>query len=228
MKAVVIIPSRLESTRFPNKPLAKIFGREMILHVCDQVAETGLDLYVATPNEQIINLLEVNGYKGIMTTSCATGTDRVAQAAQLIDADIFINVQGDEPLVRKEDIWTVASSKKNHYNEVVGSMCRLTRNGPTIVKIIANAGRLIDATREGTGRFAQCGLYAFTKHELQLYSEMSEEEKGVSLKIHENVELMRFVDLGYPVRMVEIVGSPAVDIKSDIEYIQEVIRHGRR
>lgn len=228
MKAVVIIPSRLASTRFPNKPFARINGREMILHVCDRVAETGFQFYVATPDDAIIDVVEHYGYKGIMTTECMTGTDRVAQAAEIVDADIYINVQGDEPLVRKEDIWAVAMSKNKHYNSVVGSMCRLTKNGPTVVKVIHNAGQLIDMTREGTGRFAQCGLYAFSKQELDIYAGMSPEEKAISLKVHENIELMRFIDLGYPVKMVEIVGSPAVDIKSDIDYVQGVMKNGRR
>lgn len=227
-KVAVVIPSRLASTRFPNKPFAKINGKEMILHVCQRVFDAGFMPYVATPDDAILDLVERSGFSAIMTTDCQTGTDRVAQASELIDADIFINVQGDEPLVNAEDIWAVASCKKKHYNEVVGSMCKLTRNGTTKVKVIQNAGQLIDMTREGTARFAQCGLYAFNRKELEIYSGLSEEEKTISLKMHENIEIMRFIDLGYPVRMVEIAGSPAVDIKQDLDYIQEVINHGRR
>ena len=227
MKSVIVIPSRLGSSRFPNKPLAKICGREMILRVCDQCSKTGYEVFVATPDDAILDLVSSNGYGAIMTTNCATGTDRVAQASELISADIFVNVQGDEPLVLPADILKDVICKETYYNTIVGSMCRLTRNADTIVKVVHNAGQLVYLTRVGTSKFAQCGLYAFTRKELEIFSSVEESEKQASLKRNESIELMRFVELGLPVRMVEISGSPAVDVPDDIKIITEVIQYGR-
>jgi 3-deoxy-manno-octulosonate cytidylyltransferase (CMP-KDO synthetase) len=223
MRIIIIIPSRMGSSRFPGKPLAKINGLEMILHVCDRIYQTGYEFYVATPDDEIVNLVEEYGYEVIKTTKdCLTGTDRVAQAVEKLGADIIVNVQGDEPLVQLDDIDAIVKAKGYHYNEVIGSMSRLTRNGPNIVKVTQNAGMLMSLTRQGTGRFSQCGLYAFNHPELCLFNSMPESDKALSLLRNENIELMRFVELGYPVRMVEIAGSPAVDTEEDLKYIQEV------
>ena len=225
MKVAIVIPSRMGSSRFPGKPLAKICDREMILHVCDrasQVAET----YVATPDQCIADLVEKAGYNAILTGDHLTGTDRVAEAAESIEADIIVNVQGDEPLVKPEDIDKLVFTKEKYYNTVIGSMMLLGRNGPNIVKVIHNAGLLMGLTRTGTARFAQCGLYAFTKSELKAFASISEEEKIKSLKTHEDIEIMRFMEIGIPVKMAEVLGSPAVDCLDDIQIITEVIRHG--
>ena len=227
MKVVVMIPSRLASSRFPNKPLAKIRGREMILHVCDRVLASGYEPIVVTPDKRIANLVDLENYGYIMTGDCCTGTDRVAEAAKQVSADIFVNVQGDEPVVRIEDIQAVVKAKTKHPDCVIGSMQILNRNGPNVVKVMCNAGQLIDMTREGYARFAQCGLYAFNKRELYEFYSVPDEFKKESLRDHENIELMRFVDLGMKVRMVEVQGSPAVDIPDDIKTVMEVMNHGR-
>jgi 3-deoxy-manno-octulosonate cytidylyltransferase (CMP-KDO synthetase) len=168
------------------------------------------------------------GYKFIMTGDCPTGTDRVAEAAEHINADIFVNVQGDEPNVRPDDIRSVIIAKKRHMDCVIGTMKMLDHNNPNVVKVICNAGQLIDMTRVGEGRFAQCGMYAFSKRELYEFANASNEFKDRSLEEHENIEIMRFMDLGMKVRMIEIQGSQPVDTLEDIELVKmEVNNHGR-
>ena len=114
-KVAVIIPARYKSSRFPGKPLAKIKGKEMILWVAE-ISEkaVGKDLtYIATENKEIANLVKENGYNVILTSDdCKTGTDRVAEASIEIDADIIINIQGDEPMLDYRDILKVIEYKK--------------------------------------------------------------------------------------------------------------------
>ena len=106
-RAVVVIPARYKSSRFPGKPLAKINGKEMILHVAEK-AEQAVgkeNVYIATENSNISNIVKKSGYKVVITSdSCLTGTDRVAEASYEINADIFVNVQGDEPMIDPNDI----------------------------------------------------------------------------------------------------------------------------
>ncbi|MCK4882220.1 MAG: NTP transferase domain-containing protein [Candidatus Omnitrophica bacterium] len=101
-KVVCIIPARMASTRFPGKPLAKMLGHSMIEHVYRRVclAEHVDEVYIATCDQEIADEAERFGAQAIMTSATHTrGTDRVAEAAQKIEGDIIINVQGDEPLV---------------------------------------------------------------------------------------------------------------------------------
>lgn len=226
METVIIIPARMGSTRFPGKPLAKINGKEMILHVCDR-ARLACRAIVATPDIEIFNVIKNAGYDAIMTGNHITGTDRVAEAAQFFDADIYINVQGDEPLVSYDDIISIYNAKKEYYNDVIGSMKHILPydNGENVVKVTTKDEYLVDMTRKGSGLFGQCGLYAFNREELEAFAGYVDKKK--SLKRHENIELMRFVDMGYKVRMVTIKGGIAVDMPRDIQRVEEEIEHGR-
>ena len=106
MKTKIIIPARYGSSRYKGKPLVKILGREMVLRVADICVKVcgKENLYIATDNKKISNVVSKNNYKVIMTSkSCLTGTDRVAEASKKINSKIFINVQGDEPTISPKD-----------------------------------------------------------------------------------------------------------------------------
>lgn len=107
MKAVGIIPARLKSTRFPNKPLKEIDGLPMVVHVMKRSALCkDLDkVYVATDSKEIHDAVKAHGGHVVMTSeNHQTGSDRIAEAARDMDCDIVVNIQGDEPLVYPEDI----------------------------------------------------------------------------------------------------------------------------
>ena len=106
-RTVIIIPARYGSSRYKGKPLVKILGRELILRVTDICAKTvGVrNTYVATDDNRIAKKIKSSNYNFILTSKkCLTGTDRVAEASKKIKGKIFINVQGDEPLVNPKDI----------------------------------------------------------------------------------------------------------------------------
>ena len=126
MKTVAIIPSRYNSSRFPGKPLADINGLPMIIRVANQVNKV-LDkkfIYIATDDNRIKNVVEQYGYNCIMTKECLTGTDRVASCIDKIDADIYVNVQGDEPMIDPSHIKQIIKEKTRNMNMVINSRRR--------------------------------------------------------------------------------------------------------
>ena len=226
MKVLVVIPSRLASTRFPGKPLVKIEGREMILRVCDQ-ASKAYEVIVATPDKEIVKVVEEAGYKAFRTKGeCPTGTDRVCEVAESVPADIYVNVQGDEPVIKIEDIHRIVLAKQLCYNNVINGMSRLQDNSSNIVKVIQDNGRLLNMTRKGSSDYRQHGIYAYNVHELKAYGGMTYGRKLDYLRRHEDIEIMRFHELGIPVKMVEVEGSPAVDVPADLKKIMEVLKDG--
>lgn len=121
MKFLAIIPARYSSTRFPGKPLAKLGGKSVIQRVYEQVSSVMDDAVVATDDERILNEVLNFGGKAVMTsTSHRSGTDRCQEAYTKLgeEFDIIINVQGDEPFIRKEQIETLKSCFENPETEI--------------------------------------------------------------------------------------------------------------
>ena len=107
MRIVAVIPARYKSSRFPGKPLADICGKPMIWWVYQNCCQVELlsEVYVATDSQSIEEVCQQYGMNVIMTSpDCLTGTDRVAEAVKDIEADIIVNVQGDEPLLEPDAI----------------------------------------------------------------------------------------------------------------------------
>ena len=115
MTISIIIPARFGSSRYRGKPLVKILGREMVLRVADICSKIKkVKVFIATDSKKIANVAKKNGYDFIFTSSsCLTGTDRVAEASNKIRSKIYINVQGDEPTINPNDIKKVIKIKKN-------------------------------------------------------------------------------------------------------------------
>jgi 3-deoxy-manno-octulosonate cytidylyltransferase (CMP-KDO synthetase) len=236
-RAVVVIPARYKSSRFPGKPLAKIKGKEMILHVAKK-AEQAVgkeNVYIATENQEIALLVRKNGYNVILTSdSCLTGTDRVAEASKEIDADIFINLQGDEPMIDPNDILRVIEAKKDNPKHVINCMSSLHKdedqNDKKIPKIICDLNNNllyssrnpIPGRKDGDGKniMKQVCIYAFNKSHLEDYYS----ENKTPLESQEDIEIIRFLEKGVPVKMIEIDKvSYAVDYPEDIKIIENII-----
>ena len=148
MRTVIIIPARFNSTRFLGKPLIKIFGKELIKWVADIAIKTvgKKNVYVATENLKIVNFLKKEKINFILTSkNCLTGTDRVAEASKKIKANIYINLQGDEPLVNPSDIKKIILAKNKNKNKVICGYTNLLDqedpNNINIPKVIINNKR---------------------------------------------------------------------------------------
>lgn len=237
-EVAVVIPARYKSTRFPGKPLALINGREMILRVADNAAAAvGKEkVYVATDSDLIEQRVKEEGYNVVRTSSnCLTGTDRVAEASREIEESIIVNLQGDEPLINPQDIISVIETKKENLNSIINSMTRLREDErpddrATIKVVTTIDGFLlygsrnpIPGTKKGTSSKIkkQGGIYAFTKEQLALYSTS---ETKTPLEAEEDIEVLRFLELGIPVKMVEVsTPTVAVDYPDDIELVEQIL-----
>jgi 3-deoxy-manno-octulosonate cytidylyltransferase (CMP-KDO synthetase) len=239
MKKVIIIPARYQSSRFPGKPLMKILNKELILWVVE-ISNSVVgkkNTYVATDSLLIKNFLKNNKINYVMTSkSCLTGTDRVAEAAKKIKSDIYINLQGDEPLVKKSDIQKIINQKIKNYNNVICGYSSLMKNenpkNTNIPKILFNknkkliyASRLpIPGKKKRTDQclfFKQVCVYAFNSNELKKFKNC---KKKTYYESQEDIELLRFFDLDIDIKMQKMSSSSmAVDVKSDIKKIEKYL-----
>ena len=217
----------------------------MILWVAELCAEAlpAQYVYIATEDFQIKEIVEKAGFNVVMTSSKAiTGTDRIAEAATKIEADIYINVQGDEPLLNPADILTIIETKKMHPNEVINGYSKIGDNedpeSVNIPKVIFNENQQMvymsrhllpgSKTKDFVPPhyYKQVCIYAFNKQELSDYSEFG--RKG-TLEYYEDIEILRFLDIGVNIRVVETKSvSLAVDIPDDVIRVEKEILQRRK
>lgn len=239
MRKVIIIPARYESSRFPGKPLAKIKGKPLVQWVTDLCCQTfdKKDVYVATDDSRIKEFVESTGIKVIMTSaSHLTGTDRVAEAAKSINADIYINVQGDEPMINPDDIHKIVLEKIKYQDDVIKGYCELSINedpeSKNIPKVVfSDNKKLIYASRSkipgskndfNSKIYKAVCIYAFNKKNLDDYLNYGKKSKIEKI---EDIEILRFFELDTCVRMVETTGnSLAVDVPNDIIEIENILK----
>jgi 3-deoxy-manno-octulosonate cytidylyltransferase (CMP-KDO synthetase) len=240
MRTAVIIPARFSSSRYPGKPLIPLLGKPMILWVSELAARAvgNENVYVATDDDRIARVVEQAGFSFVMTGPAQTGTDRIADAVSAIDGDIFINVQGDEPLVDPQDILNIRDAKLrnpekviNGYAWMAGSENPLNVNVP---KVITNeSDELVYMSRLPIPGYKedknapehykkQVCIYAFSKDELKKYREFGRKS---ALEQCEDIEILRFFELDIPVMMVRTrPGSLAVDVPKDVKKVESALR----
>lgn len=236
----IIIPARYGSSRFPGKPLAEINGKAMILHVCERVARLGAKVIVATDDQRIQQAVAGAGHTAVMTSDALTGTDRVGAAVEKLSRggrqsrDIFVNVQGDEPLIDPNAIIAVVEAKRKNRFEVINAMTELqpdeAENRDVVKAVVKKDKRLVYASRlpvpagrEGhQARWKQLGLYAFNREDLRKFTGHG---RRAELEAAEDIEILRFIEIGVPVRMVIVRGSAqAVDKPEHIAIVEELMR----
>lgn len=240
MRTVVIIPARYGSSRFPGKPLVPLLGKPMVLWVADLSAKAvgQENVYIATEDTRISKVAEDAGYKAILTSSEAlTGTDRLAQASDKINADIYINVQGDEPLVNPVDILRICDAKKDHMDAVINGFCWVSKDEDVsslnIPKVITNeCDEMVYMSRSVIPGYKdhscspikykkQVCIYAFTREELAEFRDYGRKSR---LEYCEDIEILRFLEMNKKVIMVETTpGSLAVDEPNDVGLVTDVL-----
>ena len=234
LKYAVLIPARYESSRFPGKPLADINGKPMIQHVWDKcVSAVGSDkVYVATDDDRIAKVVKDFGGQYIMTSpNCLTGTDRLAEANELLQLDFIINVQGDEPMLEPNDIIKVRDEFIINPSQIVNAYTKISDSedaySTTLPKVVTSkSGNLLYMSRaaipmgkNGNARnnFKQVCIYAFSKEHLEFFSLNPSKTK---IEDVEDIEILRFLENDIPVKMIEVnnVGI-AVDTPADLEKV---------
>lgn len=244
MKFMAIIPARYASTRFPGKPLAVLGGKTVIQRVYEQVSSLLDEVYVATDDERIFQAVEAFGGRAVMTRSDhKSGTDRIEEAAEKIgsQADVIINVQGDEPFIQPSQIKTLMQLFDAPETQI-GTLGKRFENiegieNPNSPKIVTdNRGFALYFSRSpipfvrGKERSEWLANYPFLKH-LGIYAYRREVLREVTqlpqgnLEKAESLEQLRWLENGYRIRVgltdVETVG---IDTPEDLKRAEEFLK----
>jgi 3-deoxy-manno-octulosonate cytidylyltransferase (CMP-KDO synthetase) len=237
MKAIAIIPARLESTRLPRKILREINGRPMLAHVYEATRACGdlADVIVATDAEEIAEVCHANGWSVRMTSPAhRSGTDRVHEVAQSVQADVYVNVQGDEPLARREHFDSLLQLMARDDVQVgtLKTPCAAEDiDNPNAVKVVtALDGRALyfsraaipfDRDRTGDVRyFKHLGFYVYRKAALDAFCLWPESQ----LERTERLEQLRFLENGVSIHVAETpFDTIGVDTEEDLQRVEKIL-----
>jgi 3-deoxy-manno-octulosonate cytidylyltransferase (CMP-KDO synthetase) len=237
MKVVAVIPARLASTRLPRKMLREIAGVPLLAWVYRGVRRSPLleDVIVATDSQEIRLFCEQQQFHVRMTSPAhRSGTERVHEVARAVSADVYLNVQGDEPLTQPEHIESLIAVMSDA-NAEVGTLktpaAEVDVNNPSAVKVVTDsAGRAlyfsratIPYDRDGVRPpyYKHLGFYAYRKAALDKFVGWPES----SLERSERLEQLRFLENGIPIFVTETpFDTVGVDTEEDLRRVEEILR----
>ena len=242
MKIIGVIPARYQSSRFPGKPLCDICGKPMIWWVyqqCKKVKELD-EVYVATDDKRIYDTCIENDMKAIMTSSeHRTGTDRLGEVAEMIEADLYVNIQGDEPLLEPSTIQkAILPFFTNPELKVSNLMTKIDNPVDavnfTVPKVITNKeGIGIFLTRAAApfpkgsisySYYKQVCVYGFKPEALKFYCDYGKKYGKAKIEEIEDIEILRFIENGYKVQYIEVDSDTvAVDTPNDLEKVRKIV-----
>ncbi len=229
MTVIAVIPARYASVRFPGKPLALLAGRPMIVHVLDAVrAARRVDrVLVATDDSRILDCVaEAGGHAVLTAASSTSGTDRVAEVARRFPADVYLNVQGDEPLMPPENVDRAVAALLESAGRSIATLAHPIEpeaaSDPNIVKVaVARDGRALYFSRSPIP-YPRQGPPAYRKH-LGIYAFRAETLAEVAalppspLERAESLEQLRWLEAGHAIWVAEASGdSIGVDTPADL------------
>lgn len=240
LKTAAVIPARYASSRFPGKALAEIMGQPMIVRVLKAAEKCELidQVYVATDDVRIKSRVEEAGGSAIMTSAQhQSGTDRIAEAAAEIEADLIVNIQGDEPLIKADSI---ARALKPFTEEAELKMSTLKRKitareaeNPDLVKVITDQNDYAlyfsrspvpyyrSADPEAQIYYQHIGLYVYRRDFLLQYAGMEQ----TPLEKAESLEQLRALENGFQIKVLETEAKLiGVDRREDIELVEAELK----
>ncbi|MDC1092893.1 3-deoxy-manno-octulosonate cytidylyltransferase [Pelagibacteraceae bacterium] len=241
-KTAIIIPSRLDALRFPNKPLELINNKEMILHVYEAAKKTNTgEVYVATPDQKIIDVITSNGGKAVLTSlNHKTGTDRVYEVfkTQLnSQASIIVNLQGDMPNINPQDITDLISYMNKDLCDIGTLASSFSSEAELInennVKVVVKEKLMANNFSEATDFFRtsskshenfyhHVGIYAFTNKALVRYVSL---ERSM-LELDRKLEQLRALENNMSIHVGYINSSPlSVDTKNDLIEVKKIMEN---
>jgi 3-deoxy-manno-octulosonate cytidylyltransferase (CMP-KDO synthetase) len=243
MNIVAVIPARMASTRLPRKILREIAGRPMLAWVYEATQRCiGLnDVIVATDSEEIFAVCEKNGWHVRMTSPEArSGTERVHEVSNQMAADVYVNVQGDEPLARQEHLDALVALMQDASIQVgtlktpmpAGSEDILNPNAVKVVTdsmhralYFSRATIPFDRDKSGAVRyFKHLGFYAYRKPALDHFVKWPES----SLERSERLEQLRFLENGIGLSVAETPhDTVGVDTEEDLQRVERILKNQR-
>lgn len=234
MKAVALLPARLGSTRFPEKMLALLGGKPLIVRSWEAVQQSQLfdEVWVVTDHHRILEAVEAAGGKCVMSSpKHESGSDRIAEIAARLDADLIVNVQGDEPFTSADSLRTLLEALQGDGVQVASLMCPITDRAdfenPNVVKVVCNqAGDALyfsrapipfprDAAQDlpETGAFQHIGIYGYRREALLRFTALP----TCALERTEKLEQLRLLHHGMPIRMALVhEKSLGIDTEADL------------
>jgi 3-deoxy-manno-octulosonate cytidylyltransferase (CMP-KDO synthetase) len=236
MQAIAVIPARLASTRLPRKMLREIAGQPLLAHVYRSVRSSPLlhDVVIATDSDEILELCHKNGWQARMTSAAhQSGTERVHEIANFVAADVYLNIQGDEPLTRPEHVKSLLDVMKNPAVQVstlkTPAPAADVKN-PNAVKVVTDvSGRAlyfsratVPDDRDGTRPlyFKHLGIYAYRKAALDRFCQLPESP----LERSERLEQLRFLENGIPIHVGETpFDTIGVDTEEDLHRVEKIL-----
>ena len=237
MKVIAVIPARLASTRLARKMLREIAGVPLLARVYQGVRRCSSleQVVVATDSDEIMRFCEKQGFFARMTSAThRSGTERVHEISTTIGADVYLNVQGDEPLTRPEHIDSLIAVMR-HPAVGVGTLktpaAEVDVNNPNAVKVVCDlAGRALYFSRATVPHdrdgvrpqyYKHLGFYGYRKDALDKFVGWKES----SLERSERLEQLRFLENGVPIQVAETpFDTVGVDTEDDVRRVEEIMR----
>jgi 3-deoxy-manno-octulosonate cytidylyltransferase (CMP-KDO synthetase) len=241
-KVVVVIPARYGSTRLPGKPLVMLAGKTMIQRVYERakLGERANRVIVATDDERIVKAVEAFGGEARMTrTEHRTGTERVAEVAAREEGDVFVNVQGDEPLLDPKAIDVAVNSLLEEPRASISTLATLIKTpgdimDPNVVKVVLDfdenaiyfSRAPIPWVRDTTSKIVvrhlkHLGLYVFQRDALLEYPTLPQGE----LERIEQLEQLRWMENGWRIRVAEVEhDAVSVDVPEDVARVEKLLQ----
>jgi len=229
-----VIPARLSSQRLPRKVLREVAGRALVLRVYDAAKRSAhlSDLLIATDSRDVVAVCAANGVPAVVTSpDHASGTDRVWEVAQNRPADVYVNIQGDEPLITPRHIERLVQPFLSQPETQVTTLCiRATDDelpNPAVNKVVIGIDGYAlyfskypipyDRDGRGTPRYKHIGLYAYRRTALEAFHALPPSP----LELTERLEQLRFLEHGIRIRVVE-TDEPTigVDTEDDLRAVE--------
>lgn len=228
---IAVIPARYAATRFPGKLMQMLGEKTIIRHVYENTAGTNLfnDVFVVTDSDIIFNEIKNNGGKAIMSKKeHESGSDRIAEAVADIAVDVIVNVQGDEPFIKREPLQKLVQLFDNDQVQVASLMRKITKEqayDPNNVKVVTDASgyalyfsRSVIPFQRDSGSiadyFLHVGVYAYNKSALINFTNWPQS----ALEKSERLEQLRYLENGVKIRMAETdYHNIAIDTPADLE-----------
>jgi 3-deoxy-manno-octulosonate cytidylyltransferase (CMP-KDO synthetase) len=240
MKSVIVIPARYGATRFPGKSLARIEGRPMIQWVWEAACRSRLteQVVVATDDDRIADVAAKFGADVIMTKkSHRSGTDRVAEVAGKVSAQLYVNVQGDEPLLSPAAVDDLIRGMMESPRIPIGTLAHRLESeaewrSPEVVKVVCNRHHEalyfsrsplpFQRAFDGKARLLRhVGIYAYRSQALATFVSL----KPSSLEIAEGLEQLRALEHGLPIQVIETkYRCLGVDTPADLARVERALR----
>jgi 3-deoxy-manno-octulosonate cytidylyltransferase (CMP-KDO synthetase) len=232
MNYLVVIPARLKSSRLEKKPLIKINGIPMIIRTflrCNKVVPKS-NIVVATDSIEIIRICKIYKVPSILSSKkCLTGSDRLAEVSTKINAKIYINLQGDEPVFPEQDIVKFIKEAKKNHNKILNGYCKINnknqffnQNVPKVTinelsELLYISRAPLPSNKDGVFKngLRQVCIYSYPKKILnKIYGKY---KKKSFLEQNEDIEILRVLEKGFKVKMIKLSNkSISVDTKSDL------------